>query len=88
MVLLFFTKPLQYMPTAVLASVVFLIGIELVDIAGMHKILRRPARRVRRCDADGTSSWCASASSRPSSSPSSCRSSITSAGATARTTGS
>ena len=42
-VLLFLTKPLQYMPNAVLASVVFIIGIELVDIAGMRKILR--ARR-------------------------------------------
>ncbi|MFA5884112.1 MAG: SulP family inorganic anion transporter [Acidimicrobiia bacterium] len=40
LVLLFFTKPLQYMPNAVLASVVFIIGIELVDIGGMRKILR------------------------------------------------
>ncbi len=39
-VLLFLTKPLQYMPNAVLASVVFLIGVELVDIPGMRKILR------------------------------------------------
>ena len=39
-VLLFFTKPLQYMPEATLAAVVFLIGIELVDIAGMRRILR------------------------------------------------
>jgi sulfate permease, SulP family len=39
-VLLFLTKPLQYMPEAVLASVVFLIGIELVDVKGMRKILR------------------------------------------------
>ena len=38
-VLLFLTKPLQYMPNAVLASVVFIIGIELVDLAGMHSIL-------------------------------------------------
>ena len=43
LVLLFFTKPLQYMPNAVLSSVVFIIGIELVDIAGMRKIFR--ARR-------------------------------------------
>jgi MFS superfamily sulfate permease-like transporter len=42
-VLLFLTKPLQYMPNAVLASVVFIIGIELVDVLGMRKILR--ARR-------------------------------------------
>lgn len=37
-VLLFLTGPLQYMPTAVLAAVVLLIGIELVDIRGMAKI--------------------------------------------------
>jgi SulP family sulfate permease len=42
-VLLFLTKPLQYMPNAVLASVVFLIGIELVDITGMRTILRMRA---------------------------------------------
>jgi high affinity sulfate transporter 1 len=39
-VLLFLTKPLQYMPTAVLASVVFLIGIELVDLKGLRTIYR------------------------------------------------
>ena len=39
-VLLFLTKPLQYLPNCVLSSVVFLIGIELVDLAGMKKILR------------------------------------------------
>jgi SulP family sulfate permease len=39
-VLLFLTGPLSYMPKAVLAAVVFLIGIELVDIAGMRKILQ------------------------------------------------
>ena len=39
-VLLFLTVPIQYMPEAVLASVVFLIGIELVDVAGMRKVLR------------------------------------------------
>ena len=38
-VLLFLTVPLQYMPKAVLASVVFLIGIELVDLVGMRNIL-------------------------------------------------
>ena len=36
-VLLFLTKPLQYMPNAVLSSVVFLIGLKLVDIAGMRR---------------------------------------------------
>ncbi|MGE5226379.1 MAG: SulP family inorganic anion transporter, partial [Planctomycetaceae bacterium] len=39
-VLLFLTKPLQYMPEAVLASIVFLIGVELVDVLGMRTILR------------------------------------------------
>ena len=38
-VLLFLTKPLEYMPNAVLAAVVFLIGVELVDIRGLRKIL-------------------------------------------------
>ncbi len=38
-VLLFLTAPLQYLPNCVLASVVFIIGIELVDIAGMRDIL-------------------------------------------------
>jgi SulP family sulfate permease len=37
-VLLFLTVPLQYLPNAVLSSVVFLIGIELIDIAGMRGI--------------------------------------------------
>jgi SulP family sulfate permease len=37
-VLLFLTKPLAYMPEAVLSAVVFLIGIELVDYLGMRKI--------------------------------------------------
>jgi SulP family sulfate permease len=36
--LLFLTVPLSYMPEAVLSSVVFLIGIELVDAVGMRKI--------------------------------------------------
>lgn len=39
-VLLFLTRPLAYMPTAVLASVVFLIGIHLVDVKGMRRIFR------------------------------------------------
>jgi high affinity sulfate transporter 1 len=38
-VLLFLTGPLSFMPTAVLASIVFLIGIELIDIAGMRRVL-------------------------------------------------
>jgi sulfate permease, SulP family len=39
-VLVFLTKPLQYLPNAVLAAVVFLIGLKLVDIANMREILR------------------------------------------------
>ena len=38
-VLLFLTKPLGYMPDAVLAAVVFLIGVKLVEIRGMRKVL-------------------------------------------------
>ncbi len=39
-VLLFLTVPLAFMPTAVLASVVFLIGVELIDIKGLRHVLR------------------------------------------------
>src|SRR4029079_10785696 len=39
-VLLFLTGPLSYMPNAVLAAVVFLIGVRLVDYMGMSDILR------------------------------------------------
>ena len=39
-VLLFLTGPLAYMPEAVLAAVVFLIGVRLVDAHGMADILR------------------------------------------------
>jgi len=41
MVLLFLTAPLAYMPEAVLSAVVFLIGVDLIDIAGMRKIYRQ-----------------------------------------------
>src|SRR5204862_5468069 len=40
LVLLFLTKPLQYLPNAVLSAVVFLIGLKLVDIANLREILR------------------------------------------------
>ena len=40
LVLLFLTAPLAYLPTAVLASVVFLIGIRLIDVKGMRRIFR------------------------------------------------
>ena len=39
-VLLFLTKPLQYLPNAVLAAVVFLIGVKLIDIKNMRAIWR------------------------------------------------
>ncbi|MFL5172538.1 MAG: SulP family inorganic anion transporter [Microvirga sp.] len=39
-VLLFLTKPLQYLPNAVLSSVVFLIGLKLIDVRGMREIQR------------------------------------------------
>jgi len=46
-VLLFLTVPLGYMPNAVLAAVVFLIGVELVDVKGMRSILRaRPVEFI------------------------------------------
>jgi high affinity sulfate transporter 1 len=38
LVLLFLTAPLAYMPTAVLAAVVFLIEISLIDVLGMRRI--------------------------------------------------
>lgn len=41
LVLLFFTGPLTYMPNAVLSAVVFLIGLQLIDIPGMFKIWRQ-----------------------------------------------
>jgi MFS superfamily sulfate permease-like transporter len=40
LVLLFLTKPLQYLPNAVLAAVVFLIGLKLIDIVKMREIWR------------------------------------------------
>jgi MFS superfamily sulfate permease-like transporter len=39
-VLLFLTVPLSYMPNAVLAAVVFLIGLKLIDVAGMRSVYR------------------------------------------------
>ncbi|VAW09241.1 Sulfate permease [hydrothermal vent metagenome] len=42
-VLLFLTGPLQYMPVAALASVVFVIGVELIDARAMREIyVERP----------------------------------------------
>jgi high affinity sulfate transporter 1 len=39
-VLLFLTKPLQYLPNAVLSAVVFLIGLKLIQILNMREIWR------------------------------------------------
>jgi MFS superfamily sulfate permease-like transporter len=44
LVLLFFTRALSFMPNAVLATVVFIIGVKLVDIKGMRSILAQ--RRI------------------------------------------
>jgi len=41
LVVLFFTKALTDMPKATLGAIVFLIGIDLVDIAGLSRIRRR-----------------------------------------------
>jgi sulfate permease, SulP family len=41
LVLLFLTGPLAYMPEAVLSAVVFLIGIDLIDIQGMRSIFEQ-----------------------------------------------
>ena len=38
LVLLFLTGPLAYMPEAVLSAIVFLIGVDLIDIKGMQSI--------------------------------------------------
>jgi len=48
LVLLFFTAPLAYLPEAVLSAVVFLIGVDLMDIEGMRRIYaqRRSEFRV------------------------------------------
>ena len=44
MVLLFLTRPLEFMPDVVLSTVVFLIGLDLIDVSGMRQIFReRPA---------------------------------------------
>jgi high affinity sulfate transporter 1 len=39
-VLLFLTGPLKYMPEAVLASIVFMIGIELISLPGLRAVYR------------------------------------------------
>lgn len=41
LVLMFLTKPFAYLPTAVLSSVVFLIGLRLVDTRGMNALYKQ-----------------------------------------------
>ncbi len=41
LILLFLTAPLAYMPEAVLSAIVFLIGIDLIDVAGMRGIFEQ-----------------------------------------------
>ena len=43
-VLLFLTKPLSFLPNAVLSAIVFLIGVELVDYRGLVEIYRKTPR--------------------------------------------
>ena len=40
LVLLFLTKPLGYLPTAVLSAIVFMIGVKLIDVKGMGELLK------------------------------------------------
>jgi SulP family sulfate permease len=40
LVLLFLTKPLQYLPRCVLGAIVFLIAVRLIDVRGLRDILR------------------------------------------------
>ncbi len=40
LVLLFLTKPLQYLPEAALSAVVFVVGVKLIDIAHLREIAR------------------------------------------------
>ena len=44
MVLLFFTRPLSFLPNTVLAAIVFLIGVKLVDFRGLAEIRRSKPR--------------------------------------------
>jgi high affinity sulfate transporter 1 len=40
LVLLFLTRPLSYLPVAVLSAIVFMIGVKLIDIKGMTELYR------------------------------------------------
>jgi high affinity sulfate transporter 1 len=39
LVLLFLTAPLAYVPEAVLSAIVFLVGVDLIDVKGMRRVL-------------------------------------------------
>jgi high affinity sulfate transporter 1 len=39
-VLLFLTKPLSFLPNAVLSAIVFMIGVKLIDVKGMRELFR------------------------------------------------
>jgi SulP family sulfate permease len=39
-VILFLTKPLSFLPSAVLSAIVFLIGVKLIDVKGMKELFR------------------------------------------------
>jgi high affinity sulfate transporter 1 len=44
LVLLFFTRPLSYLPHAALAAIVFLIGLKLIDVRGLREVYRKKPR--------------------------------------------
>jgi len=46
LVLLFLTKPLSYLPIAVLAAIVFMIGLKLIDVRGLAEIRKRSPHEV------------------------------------------
>jgi MFS superfamily sulfate permease-like transporter len=41
LVLLFFTEPLAYMSAAVLSAIVFMVGVELIDVRGMRSVFEQ-----------------------------------------------
>jgi high affinity sulfate transporter 1 len=47
LVLLFLTGPLRYLPQCVLGAIVFTIAVELVDLTGLHDILRESPGEFR-----------------------------------------
>jgi sulfate permease, SulP family len=46
LVLLFLTKPLSFLPNAVLAAIVFMIGVKLVDYRGLTDIYRKAPKEL------------------------------------------